>query len=685
MRYGIRIFFYLLLASISAWLPGGAQSNVHQKVIILMMDGFGEDYYRNSDMPTLNKMEKQGLFKVVPSLMPSVTNVNNASIITGETPEMNGITGNVFLNPASGAEEYMEDSNLVLAPTIFERARKAGVKSILFSCKTKTVQLLCKGAGETMCWETASPEWVSRLGERPDIYSREVNYWIMEAALYSIKHDPDLGLIYIHTTDYPMHTWAPGSVESKEHLHKMDGYLAQLIRAAPDAAILVTADHNVNHKNRCWDLEKALATCGAQIKAAISPEKDRYFKHHLGMGGSAYIYLNDGKDSSRVRHLLEGFKGVEEVISKSEAVRRFHLMPERIGDLMVLADSTTVFGHLEKGESEDLPATYRSHGSLYEAHVPLFVYNARKAPSLSYFTDNYKLASWLYQPPAQKVKLVSVDPAVTGDGITTVHGPHIALYNPQKPDKHKLIFMITGTGTAAYGARQLDSCFAEMGYHVISIDYRNNINSICCKNSSDSTCFDRFREEIVTGHSVSEMTEVDSLNSIVHRFGQLLQYLAMNDPEGGWEEYLEGGRPAWRRIILAGHSQGSGNAGFLSKLVAVDRVLLFAGPQDYLAHFDHPAGWLSFKGKTPPSRYFSFLNLNDPFNVHNQLANDMKMMGMNKADTLHVWPRQTVQGHQHILVTDSPTTNGSGPHSSVLDPEYVRVWEYMLTARIAEE
>jgi len=245
-----------------------------QRVIIIMMDGFGEDYYRNSDMPTLRSMEKKGLYKVVPSLMPSVTNVNNASIITGVTPDVNGITGNVFINPASGKEELTEDPSLVLAPTIFERAGKMGVRSILFSCKTKTVQLLSRGAGEAVSRETASPEWIQRIGERPAIYSREINYWIMEAALYSIRHDAGLGLIYIHTTDYPMHTWPPQSAESKEHLHKMDGYLAQLIQAAPDAAILITADHNVHHKSVCWDLEKACAARGVPVKAAINPEKD---------------------------------------------------------------------------------------------------------------------------------------------------------------------------------------------------------------------------------------------------------------------------------------------------------------------------------------------------------------------------------------------------------------------------
>lgn len=340
---------------------------------------------------------KKGLYKVVPSLMPSVTNVNNASIITGVTPDVNGITGNAFINPATGKEELTEDPDLVLAPTIFERAGKMGVRSILFSCKTKTVQLLSRGAGEAMARETASSEWIRRIGERPDIYSREINYWIMEAALYSIRHDPGLGLIYIHTTDYPMHTWAPESAESKEHLHKIDGYLAQLIQAAPDAAILITADHNVHHKSLCWDLEKACAARGTPVRVAINPEKDKYFKHHMGMGGSEYVYLKDPADSAKVGGTIRSLKGVEEVISRAEAVRRYHLMADRIGDLMVLADSNTVFGQLESTESQTLPQTYRTHGSSYEARVPVFIYNAKKAPEISYFTDNYKLAAWLYR------------------------------------------------------------------------------------------------------------------------------------------------------------------------------------------------------------------------------------------------------------------------------------------------
>jgi len=107
--------------------------------------------------------------------------------------------------------------------------------------------------------------------------------------------------------------------------------------------------------------------------------------------------VNKLADSVKVTGTIRSLKGVEEVISREEAVRRYHLMGDRIGDLMVLADSTTVFGQLETAESQELPETYRTHGSAYEARVPVFIYNAKDAPKISYFTDNYKLAAWLYR------------------------------------------------------------------------------------------------------------------------------------------------------------------------------------------------------------------------------------------------------------------------------------------------
>ena len=368
----------------------------HQRIIILMIDGFGEDYYRKSDMPTLNHFEKNGIFKIVPSLMPSVTNLNNASICTGELPQVHGITGNSYYDTNSGKEEFMENDSLLLAPTIFERAQKQGIKSILFAAKKKSIGLLNRGTVDTISPETASPIWVKRIGTPPSIYSREVNYWLLDASLFSIVNDTSLGIIYIHPTDYPMHTWAPDAKESKEYLNRLDQYIAKISAAAPDAAILITADHTVTHKSYCWYLNKACVNRNVPIKIAISPERDKYFKHHRGFGGTAYVYLNNQKDLIKVQKAISGLQGVDEVITREEAAKRFYLMPERIGDLIVLGDSTTVFGDLDS-ESETLPDTYRSHGSLADARVPIFIYNAIGAPNIDYFQSNYLLSSWLYR------------------------------------------------------------------------------------------------------------------------------------------------------------------------------------------------------------------------------------------------------------------------------------------------
>lgn len=389
----------MLVAAVLLLLAPPVQAQPAQRTVVIMLDGFGEDYYRQSDMPNLRAMAAAGLFKVVPSLMPAVTNVNNMAIATGELADKNGITGNVFLNPKTGQEEYIEDPALLTCPSVFDRARKAGVKSALFSVKKKTVDLLGRGADASLCPEcegAAQSIWGQQVGPPPGVYTKDVSYWLMDAALYTLKHSPEYGLVFIHTTDYPMHTWAPEQADAKDFLHRIDAYIGQIRATAPDAAILITADHGLNHKDFCWDLEKACATRNTPIRVAISPEKDRYVKHHRGLGGAAYVYLKAPEDLDKVRQTLRALPGVETVLTRAEAVRQYHLMADRIGDLMVLGNKTTVFGQLA-AESEKLPATYRSHGSAYECQVPLFVFNAPQAPTAAYFDFNYKVAAWLYR------------------------------------------------------------------------------------------------------------------------------------------------------------------------------------------------------------------------------------------------------------------------------------------------
>ena len=372
-----------------------------QRRVIFMCDGLGLDYYHRDVMPTLQGWAETGLYREVEAVMPTVTNANNASICCGGWPAHHGVIGNSYLYEASDREEYVESADLLCASTIFERAAQRGVRSALLTSKKKTIALLGRNAEITLAAEDPDPGWVERLGPAPDIYSREINYWLLQAAEQVLRERPDIGCVYVHTTDYAMHEWPAEHPDSDEHLRGMDAALARLEQAAPDAAFLITADHGMNYKRRCWDLDKACANRGTPLHMAISAERDKYLRHHRGFGGTAWVYLQDKADRERVRAVLEELTGVERILNRERAAEAFGLMPERIGDLVVLGDRDTVFGHLDS-EYEDLPDDYRSHGSTYELGVPLIIHNASDAPAPEFFRFNLDLARWLY--PAEKTE-----------------------------------------------------------------------------------------------------------------------------------------------------------------------------------------------------------------------------------------------------------------------------------------
>ena len=391
LKYGTAAAASVALGSL---VSGQNKTAAHQRAVVIMFDGFDPRYFAASNMPVMQQWKRDGIYKQVTGVMPSVTNANNASICCGTWPETHGIIANSYFDEKSGEELYVESPELLSAPTLFERAGRYGVKSALLSSKAKTITFLARGAEIVLTAENPTPDWVQKLGPAPTIYSREINYWLMQAALDILKNRPDIGVLYIHTTDYPMHMWAPEEAESKEHLAKLDELFGEAMKAAPDAAFLATADHGMNAKSACWDLEQVCAGKGVPIRKAVSTGRDRYMKHHRGCSGAVYVYLKSPQDAARVREIISGVKGVERILTREEAAKEFRLMASRIGHLVVTGDQDTVFGELDAAE-EHFPGL-RSHGSLHEINVPLFVYNAKNAPAAAYFTHNLDLARWLY-------------------------------------------------------------------------------------------------------------------------------------------------------------------------------------------------------------------------------------------------------------------------------------------------
>src|SRR6202171_610759 len=158
---------YGAAAAVSAALPGISEGQENrsstQRTVVIMFDGFGLDYLAESKMPVLGQWKRDGLYQPVQGLMPSVTNINNASICCGVWPEVHGITGNTYFDEKTGIEDYTESPDLLLAPTLFERATRKGVKSALLSSKAKTITFLLRGAEIVLTAENPTPEWVQTI------------------------------------------------------------------------------------------------------------------------------------------------------------------------------------------------------------------------------------------------------------------------------------------------------------------------------------------------------------------------------------------------------------------------------------------------------------------------------------------------------------------------------------------
>jgi phosphonoacetate hydrolase len=355
-----------------------------QRAIVAMIDGLDPSYVTPDVMPELDRLGVAGTSALVNAVAPTVTNANNAGISCAAWPSEHGITGNYYYDPATGDEDYMEKPELLLRPTLMAKVADAGGQAALLTAKKKTVRLLGTKTTLAVAAEEPPREFIERYGQPPGIYSAGINHWLWTVAVDLLRTRTDIDLLYVHTTDFPMHAWAPGAPESDKHLTRLDALIGEAAREAPDAAFFATADHGMNSKSLVWDLNQALANRQAPVRRALSAEKDKYVRHHRTFGGTAWIWLNQSSDEGPVTDLLTVLPGIERVLTRSDAAAAFHLHPDRIGDLVVLGDTNTVFGDLGPGtESEQLPLEYRSHGSLHEARVPLYAYNNESLPYLT--------------------------------------------------------------------------------------------------------------------------------------------------------------------------------------------------------------------------------------------------------------------------------------------------------------
>jgi len=367
----------LLIAAGAIPFTRAAAANPKRTILFICMDGCDPEYLKHSDIPNLRRMMGSGMYREGQCVMPSVTNVNNSSIATACFPREHGITGNYFYDRSTGKGTYMESPEFLLRPTIFEKARAHGYRTAFLCSKDKLRELIRKGADLAASAEQAPAELQKFAGPKAETYSADLNYWTFRAARHLLREG--YNFMFVSTTDYMMHTYAPSEAPSLEHMHEVDKILGAIADDHSGIEIYFTADHGMNAKSKALDLGRLLTREGIAAEA-VPIIKDRYVKHHNNLGGSSYVYVKNPGDLGRARQVLEQQPAVEQVLSNEDAASKFQLMGSRIGDLLVLAKKDYVVGDLDTVEED---VRLRSHGSLHERTVPILCYG-RKVDRAAY-------------------------------------------------------------------------------------------------------------------------------------------------------------------------------------------------------------------------------------------------------------------------------------------------------------
>jgi len=359
----------------------------YSPIIVICIDGFDPVYFDSIETPNMDRMIRNGFYTVGKSMWPSVTNVNNVSVITGEYPSVHGICSNYRYIQETKEEVYMESGEYILAPTIFSMCKSKNIKTLLSTSKDKLRRLLGDDATHVISSEKPDKWVVDTLGDPPSIYSLEVNGWTIKAAELAMeKYRPEFA--YITTTDYAHHKFPPESIEAQTHINIIDTAVGNIMNRFPEATIMLSADHGMSRKTNLIDLGKILKQNGIE-NIAVPIIKDEHVVHHSNLGGAYFIYLDDSLVSQSI-DLLNRIDGVDLAMSSEEAVTKYNLRLERIGQVIVTADKDTVFGDTDLVE---MPDDLRSHGSEHEQLIPIIGYNIKD--SSHQFTENRHMGTYV--------------------------------------------------------------------------------------------------------------------------------------------------------------------------------------------------------------------------------------------------------------------------------------------------
>ncbi|RJE19840.1 hypothetical protein PHISCL_07814 [Aspergillus sclerotialis] len=363
--------------------------------VVVCVDGFDPEYLedgiKSGILPTLQSFTEKGFHVTAKSAMPSFTNPNNVSIITGVPPSTHGISGNFFLDRESGEERMITDDSLLRGSTILAEMDKREVCVAAVTAKDKLRRILSHGlkSGISFSAEAAGSatldengienveKWIGRPA--PSQYSGDLSIYVLDAGLKLLQEE-QADLLYLTLSDYIQHKYPPGSRESDQYLREVDVRLGRLVSLG--AVVAVTGDHGMSSKATATGDPNVLflgdeldSKFGDGWGRVICPITDPFVRHHGALGSFVRVYLNRPEQVEDILEYCQSLPLVEVAMTGKDASVIYEMPLDREADIVVISRKNGVIG--SKKSEHDLSQVkdhpLRSHGGLSERDVPLIM------------------------------------------------------------------------------------------------------------------------------------------------------------------------------------------------------------------------------------------------------------------------------------------------------------------------
>ncbi len=360
-------------------LNGRRYRKPERPTVVICVDGFDPAYVErgieDDVLPAIGGFARDGFLGTADAVMPTFTNPNNVSIVTGAAPAVHGIAGNYYLDRETGREIMMTDPALMRSETILALMARAGVATAAVTAKDKLRRLLGHNLdGTCFSSEFADAGVGAMVGRaRPDMYSADLSLFVLDAGVRLLECGA-ARLLYLSLSDYVQHAHGPGEPEADAFHRAVDERVRRFVELG--AVVGLVADHGMNDKPRVIFLEDQLRErFGTGAARVICPITDPFVRHHGALGSFVRVYARDGAEVPAMISASAALPGVVAALDRAEAARRFELPFDREADFVVLGDADTAIGaaHADHDLSGLAGRRLRSHGGQREARVPFIL------------------------------------------------------------------------------------------------------------------------------------------------------------------------------------------------------------------------------------------------------------------------------------------------------------------------